>query len=43
MKTQKEACVCGIAVTPPMVRKTPLFAPVIYKVHRFAKTGSGQT
>jgi hypothetical protein len=25
------------------VRKTPLFAPFIYKMHHFAKTGSGQT
>jgi hypothetical protein len=26
-----------------MVRKTPLFAPFIYKSHLFTKTGSGQT
>eukprot|EP01046_Picozoa_sp_COSAG06_P075841 COSAG06_NODE_23897_length_678_cov_1.765112_1_plen_100_part_00 len=25
------------------VRKTPLFAPFIYKSHLFTKTGSGQT
>jgi hypothetical protein len=24
-------------------KETPLFAPFIYKMHRFTKTGSGQT
>ena len=26
-----------------LVRKTPLFAPYIYKMYQFTKTGSGQT
>jgi hypothetical protein len=28
---------------PGSVRKTPLFEPLIYKMHLFTKTGSGQT
>jgi hypothetical protein len=31
------------AFTAAAVRKTPLFAPFIYKMHHFTKTGSGQT
>jgi hypothetical protein len=33
--------VCGC--TEWTVRKTPLFAPFIYKMHLFTNTGSGQT
>jgi hypothetical protein len=28
---------------PPSGQKTPFFAPFIYKMHYFTKTGSGQT
>ena len=33
----------GEVLTLPVVRKTPLFEPFIFKMYLFNKTGSGQT